>query len=155
MAKTIKELSVICGVSEQAIRGWCRKNNVAKDAKGKAFAITESIEMAILVHYGAVAPKDAKGKERNHESSNETKFMLEILQKELDFCKSQLAEKDEQINRLQIALETSQQSLNQAQQLQALAEQKILLLEDSTKKKKKHWWSRAPKTDEHEKGSSE
>ena len=34
MAKTIKEIAAECKVSEQAIRGWCRRNHVAKDAKG-------------------------------------------------------------------------------------------------------------------------
>ena len=41
MDKTIKEIAAECGVSEQAIRGWCRRNHVAKDAKG-SFAISES-----------------------------------------------------------------------------------------------------------------
>ncbi len=41
MAKTIKEIAAECGVSEQAVRGWCRRNHVAKDAKG-SFALSES-----------------------------------------------------------------------------------------------------------------
>ena len=41
MAVTIAEISVECGVSEQAIRAWCRRNHVAKDAKG-SFATSES-----------------------------------------------------------------------------------------------------------------
>ena len=32
--KTIKEIAAECGVSEQAVRAWCRRNHVAKDAKG-------------------------------------------------------------------------------------------------------------------------
>ena len=48
---TIKELAAICGVSEQAIRACCRRNQVAKLAKG-SFAINESTKMAIFKHYG-------------------------------------------------------------------------------------------------------
>ncbi|MFR8688033.1 MAG: terminase gpP N-terminus-related DNA-binding protein, partial [Bacteroides fragilis] len=39
MAVTIKEIASECGVSEQAVRAWCRRNHVAKDAKG-SFAIS-------------------------------------------------------------------------------------------------------------------
>ena len=31
--KTTREIAEICGVSEQAVRAWCRKNHIAKDAK--------------------------------------------------------------------------------------------------------------------------
>ena len=37
----ITEIAIECGVSEQAVRAWCRRNHVAKDAKG-SFAISES-----------------------------------------------------------------------------------------------------------------
>ncbi|NSI17705.1 helix-turn-helix domain-containing protein, partial [[Ruminococcus] gnavus] len=39
--KTTREIAEICGVSEQAVRAWCRKNHIAKDAKG-SFAISET-----------------------------------------------------------------------------------------------------------------
>ena len=41
MAGLITEIAAECGVSEQAVRAWCRRNHVAKDAKG-SFAISES-----------------------------------------------------------------------------------------------------------------
>ena len=34
MAGVITEIAAECGVSEQAVRAWCRRNHVAKDAKG-------------------------------------------------------------------------------------------------------------------------
>ena len=40
MAGVITEIAAECGVSEQAVRAWCRRNHVAKDAKG-SFAISE------------------------------------------------------------------------------------------------------------------
>ena len=51
--KTIRQIATECGVSEQAVRAWCRRNNVAKDAKG-SFAIDESIKTAIYQHYRVV-----------------------------------------------------------------------------------------------------
>ena len=152
--RTIKELSKVCGVSEQAIRGWCRKNKVPKDAKGKGYAINETTEQAILIYYGAKDAKnvkDAKANVRNHESNSETLFMLEILQKELDFCKKQLEAKDEQIVTLQKSLESTtealasaQESVKAAQLLQANTEKKLQLIEqqadEATEFEKKHWW---------------
>ena len=41
MAGVITEIAAECGVSEQAVRAWCRRNHVSKDAKG-SFAISES-----------------------------------------------------------------------------------------------------------------
>lgn len=151
--KTVKEMAAICGVSEQAIRGWCRKNNVARDAKGKGFAINETTEMAILLHYGAISAKDTKANESINESSNETIMMLKILQKELDFCREQLVAKDEQIATLQKSLESTtaaltsaQESVKAAQLLQANTEKKMQLIEQQTdpdpeeEPRKKHWW---------------
>ena len=74
---TIKELSKACGVSEQAIRGWCRKNKVPKAAKGNGFAINETTETAILLHYGAINAKAAKANESSSESKCETMFLIE------------------------------------------------------------------------------
>ena len=50
MAGVITEIAIECGVSEQAVRAWCRRNHVAKDAKG-SFAISESQKTAIYQHY--------------------------------------------------------------------------------------------------------
>ena len=38
MAKTIKEIADNCGVPEQTVRGWCRRNHVAKES----FAFSKS-----------------------------------------------------------------------------------------------------------------
>jgi chromosome segregation ATPase len=155
---TIKELSKACGVSEQAIRGWCRKNKVPKAAKGNGFAINETTETAILLHYGAINAKAAKANESSSESKCETMFLIEILQKELDFCKKQLESKDEQIGTLQKSLESttealkaSQESLKASQLFQAQAESKLYQIEQQEKvakdeektqeSEKKHWWS--------------
>lgn len=51
---TIKELSEICGVSQQAIRQWCVKNNVSKQrnqGKKPSFYIDEPTKQAIISYY--------------------------------------------------------------------------------------------------------
>ena len=57
--KTTREIAETCGVSEQAVRAWCRKNHIAKDAKG-SFEISETIEYRIYKHYKVDVAKDAK-----------------------------------------------------------------------------------------------
>ena len=135
MAKTIKELSVICGVSEQAIRKWCARNQVAKDVS-QHYVIDETIESLILGHYRVKVAKHS-------ETSCETSFATNETTNELiELLKEQLKEKDKQIERLQDELDDAQKNLTQEQQLHALTKQEYALLEDSTKKKKKHWWSK-------------
>ena len=124
MAGVITEIAAECGVSEQAVRAWCRRNHVAKDAKG-SFAISESQKTAIYQHY--------LGVERNHVSqpakaSCETSesVLLAMLQGELDRKSEQLAVKDKQIEELNArlaevssALVTAQQTAQAAQALHA------------------------------------
>jgi predicted transcriptional regulator len=87
MAGTIAEIAAECGVSEQAVRGWCRRNHVAKDAKG-SFAISETSETALI----------------------------SMLQKELDRKNEQLSVKDKQIEELNARLAEISSALVVAQQ---------------------------------------
>lgn len=58
---TVKEIADKCGVSEQSIRAWCRKNNVPKvpqrkESNGKkaakpAYLITDEVAERICVYY--------------------------------------------------------------------------------------------------------
>ena len=41
MAGVITEIAAECGVSEQAVRAWCRRNHVAKDAKSEQLAVKD------------------------------------------------------------------------------------------------------------------
>ena len=98
MAKTIKEIAAECKVSEQAIRGWCRRNHVAKDAKG-SFAISESQKRKLYLHYLGVArnevAKPAKASCETCETSETV--LISMLQKELDRKDTQLSVKDKQL----------------------------------------------------------
>ena len=117
MAKTIKEIAAECKVSEQAIRGWCRRNHVAKDAKG-SFAICESQKRKLYLHYLGVArnevAKPAKASCETYETSETV--LISMLQKELDRKDAQLSAKDEQIRELNVRLSECSAALLAAQE---------------------------------------
>lgn len=117
MAKTIKEIAAECKVSEQAIRGWCRRNHVEKDAKG-SFAISESQKRKLYLHYLGVArnevAKPAKASCETYETSETV--LISMLQKELDRKDAQLSAKDEQIRELNVRLSECSAALLAAQE---------------------------------------
>lgn len=114
---TIKEISAECGVSEQAVRAWCRRNHVAKDAKG-SFAISESIKIAIYQYYRAVEGNEVSQPAKASCETCETSetVLIAMLQKELDLKSEQLAVKDKQIEELNARLAESSAALVAAQQ---------------------------------------
>ena len=95
MAKTIKEIAAECGVSEQAVRGWCRRNHVAKDAKG-SFALSESQKSSIYLHYLGVERNEVSQPAKASCETSET-VLISMLQKELDRKDAQLLVKDKQL----------------------------------------------------------
>ena len=117
MAKTIKEIAAECKVSEQAIRGWCRRNHDAKDAKG-SFAISESQKRKLYLHNLGVArnevAKPAKASCETYETSETV--LISMLQKELDRKDAQLSAKDEQIRELNVRLSECSAALLAAQE---------------------------------------
>lgn len=117
MAVTIKEIAAECGVSEQAVRAWCRRNHVAKDAKG-SFAINESIKTAIYQHYRAIGGNEVSQHAKASCETCETSetVLTAMLQKELDLKNEQLAVKDKQIEELNARLAESNAALVAAQQ---------------------------------------
>lgn len=98
MAASIKEIAVDCGVSEQAVRAWCRGNHVAKDAKA-SFAIDETTKTLIYQHYGAIERKQVSQHAKPSCETCETSetVLISMLQKELDRKDTQLSVKDEQL----------------------------------------------------------
>ena len=151
---TIKEISAECGVSEQAVRAWCRRNHVAKDAKG-SFAISESIKTAIYQHYRVVEGNEVSQPAKASCETCETSetVMIAMLQKELDRKSEQLAVKDRQIEELNArlaessaALVAAQQTAQAAQALHAGTIQKQLTAESAEQKEppeeRKSWLNR-------------
>lgn len=117
MAGLITEIAAECGVSEQAVRAWCRRNHVAKDAKG-SFAISESQKTVIYQHYLGIERKQvAKPAKASCETCETSETVLiSMLQKELDRKNEQLAVKDKQIEELNTRLSECSAALLAAQQ---------------------------------------
>ena len=143
---TIKELAETCGVSEQAIRKWCARNQVAKDV-AQRYIIDKATETAILRHYGKDEGNQvAQPTETSCETNETMKEIIEMLRKELEA-------KDKQIESLQTssspptaALVSAQESIKAAQLLQANSEQKLKMIEkpaeEAESQGRKHWWQR-------------
>ncbi len=117
MADTIKEIAVACGVSEQAIRAWCRRKQVAKDAKG-SFAISEHTKTLIYQHYRVIPRNEvSQPAKASCETCESTEAVLiAMLQQELESKNQQLAVKDKQIDELNARLAESNTALVSAQQ---------------------------------------
>lgn len=119
----ITEIAAECGVSEQAVRAWCRRNHVAKDAKG-SFAISESEKTAIYQHYlGAERKEVSQPAKVGCETCETTETaLISMLQGELDHKNEQLAVKDRQIEELNARLSEVSSALVSAQQTAAAAQ---------------------------------
>lgn len=129
--KTTREIAEICGVSEQAVRAWCRKNHIAKDAKG-SFAISETIEYRIYRHYKGDVSKDAKDIAQSAKADNVVnQAIIDLLRKELEH-------KNKQIDELSKRLMECQKLLDQEQQLRMVTEQKMLV--ENKDESNKKWW---------------
>lgn len=117
MAGVITEIAIECGVSEQAVRAWCRRNHVAKDAKG-SFAITETQKTAIYQHYLGIDRKEVSQPAKASCETCETSetALITMLQRELDRKSEQLAVKDKQIAELNERLSECSAALLAAQQ---------------------------------------
>ena len=129
--KTTREIAEICGVSEQAVRAWCRKNHIAKDAKG-SFAISETIEYRIYRHYKGDIAKDAK------EIAQSAKEDNVVNQAIIDLLRKELEHKNKQIDELSKRLMECQKLLDQEQQLRMVTEQKMLV--ENQEESNKKWW---------------
>lgn len=123
MAGVITEIAAECGVSEQAVRAWCRRNHVAKDAKG-SFAISESQKTAIYQHYLGDGRNQVSQPEKASCETCETSetVLISMLQKELDRKNEQLSVKDKQIEELNARLSEVSSALVAAQQTAAAAQ---------------------------------
>ena len=143
---TIKELAETCGVSEQAIRKWCARNQVAKDV-AQRYIIDKTTETAILQHYGKDTRNQvAQPTETSCETSETMKEIIEMLRKELEAKDKQIESLQHSLDRTTAALVSAQESIMAAQLLQANSEQKLKMIEkpaeEAERQGRKHWWQR-------------
>lgn len=125
--KTIKQLADEIGISKQALNKridnlGCR-NQLSKN--GNTWLIPESVEKRL---------KENKIDNHRQPTNNQPVDTL------VDTLLKQLEEKDKQI-------ETLMRTLDQAQQLQALAETKLKAIEDKQQPKKTFWFKRKKHSD--------
>lgn len=143
---TIKELAETCGVSEQAIRKWCARNQVAKDV-AQRYIIDKATETAILRHYGKDEGNQvAQPTETSCETNETMKEIIEMLRKELEAKDKQIESLQHSLDRTTAALVSAQESIKAAQLLQANSEQKLKMIEkpaeEAERQGRKHWWQR-------------
>lgn len=143
---TIKELAETCGVSEQAIRKWCARNQVAKDV-AQRYIIDKTTETAILQHYDKDTRNQvAQPTETSCETSETMKEIIEMLRKELEAKDKQIESLQHSLDRTTAALVSAQESIKAAQLLQANSEQKLKMIEkpaeEAERQGRKHWWQR-------------
>ena len=89
---SVRELATECGVSVQAIRKWCAKNEVERNAQG-GYVITDDVRFLAVKHY-----KERKdGKKVSEKASKQVSPQVDALLRQLEAKDAQLSAKDEQI----------------------------------------------------------
>ena len=179
--KTIKQIADEIGVSKQSIRNEIAKQGLQSSLRknGNQFAIDEKCETLIKSAFesrnGKVtakvickdnANKNAKVTDNQNEQVCDYQHKVDVLEtdnkrllEEIELLRGQLADRKEEIRYLRSQsvekdkqLSDTLKALDQAQQLQAIAENKIKLLEEKQEEKKvvepaqeqpeqKHWWN--------------
>lgn len=135
---TVKEIADKCGVSEQSIRAWCRKNNVPKvpqrqernekKAAKPAYLITDEVAERICVYYAVYDNlQESENRETVETERNETSETIETaettlisaLQAQIDtlqqhnaLLSQQLSTKDNQIAAQQDQIKQLTESLH-------------------------------------------
>ena len=135
---SVSDAAKECGVSVQAMRAWCSKNNVKRD-NGR-WSMTDQDLGRAREYYLSDSPRPKDGKERESDSNYEA-FAL----KQLEILQKQLEEKDRQISELQTALNTALETnkgLSASNAVIAVTEKRAAL-GDGTQHKRWHWpWAK-------------
>ena len=137
--KTIKQIADELGIDKQKVYRFVKKNHINEVHR-------EALQKNDVKHYDEVAESLIKSafleSEAHHEALQTTSndAVIDVLLKQSEMLQKELEIKNRQIEELTKMLADNQKLLDQAQQLHALSEKKILLLEESNQKK--HWWQR-------------
>ena len=123
---TIKQLSAELHVSEQALRSWCKRNEIQKTTKGKItsyFLSANDVEL-IRKHY-TEQRKQTHNESESKAQRKENNYVSLLSQ--TDTLKAQLAERDKQLDELTAQLTDKQTELSK--QAQTIDELKAELAE--------------------------
>ena len=131
----LKETAEQCNITVQALRKWCKRNDIPKDAKGK-YLITEEVKMEIEKHYG-VETKNSENTEtmetknsentetmetmetknsetmETMETKNTVNKLIDMLEKQLEIKDQQLEVKDKQIQELNDRLKEASERIKE------------------------------------------
>lgn len=123
---TIKSLSAELGVSEQAIRSWCKRNEIRKTTKGKitSYVISPEVAEQIKSHYSGQRKESESNPQRKHNESDTTKAYIDNLLQQIEDLKADKAQLNTQINSL-----TAERQTTLAKLFQTLDENRALQLE--------------------------
>jgi DNA-binding transcriptional MocR family regulator len=153
MPKTIRELADELNVSKQTIQYHYQRlpaKNRQKDSQGtNMISPTAEIIIRAKVAKPLVAEKQQTGSKKTTKTSKENNELISDLRREIEDLKfqrdKQLVTKDRQIDNLTKLLDQSQQlqlmAENKIEELKKLAtEKKLFPNNDSGKKKEDKWW---------------
>ena len=178
MMKSIKEIADEIGVSKQSVRNEIAKQGLQSSLRknGNQFAIDEKCETLIKSAFESRKEKvtaktickdnanqNAKVTDNQNEQVCDYQHRIELLeidnkrlQEEIELLKGQLVENKEEIVFLRNEVSEKNQIINHAQELQAMAENKVKCLENKQedivehgdvepapepeRPEKKHWW---------------
>lgn len=142
--KTIRQIADEIGVSKQAVHKK-RKSKLLSTAL-QPFTTTVdgivyiSIDGEKLIKQAFESKTSVKLNGKLSENKTQNNTVVDLLLKQSEMLKKELDIKNKQINELNERLAESQNLLNQQQQLNAIAEQKIKLIEAETQKKWYEFW---------------
>jgi len=107
--KTIKQIAEEIGVSKQAVRNQIANLGLQTSLQknGNQFAINKKQEALILQAFGKDSQSE-NAKQSQSESQTTLHFTLRLLEQEIEFLRSQLKAKDEQLERLDKRLAEAQ-----------------------------------------------
>jgi phage host-nuclease inhibitor protein Gam len=114
LTPTIKSLAAELGVTEQALRSWCKRNEIEKTTKGKitSYVITEEVAEQIKNHYAKQHNESESKPQRKHNENDTTKAYIDSLLKQIEDLK---ADKDKLNARLDKAATERDKDRNERQ----------------------------------------
>lgn len=147
--KTIKQIADEIGVSKQAVHQ--KRKSKALSTALQPFTTTVdgvvyiSVDGEKLIKQAFESKVSVKLNDKLSESKTQNDTVVDLLLKQSEMLKNELDIKNKQIEELNERLAESQKLLNQQQQLNAIAEQKIKVIEQKEtepieNEKQKKWY---------------
>lgn len=129
----VKDLAKELGVSQQAIRAWCLRKQVAKDAQGR-WIIDSDVEQAIRKHYASKTTQVAQA-----EAQDVAQVAQDVALKVEQELRAQIAELKRDKENLERLNDELLRSLQAEQALHAQANAKLL---EARNEKKRGFFAR-------------